>query len=160
MKKKFCICLILVAMMALLVCPIVVLAAERMEYQELRLTTVRTEKIDVPGYMAAGGGWLAEIIARLVESGEPAVVFKDQATAALEVTFVDGILGSNWNLNGGATLFNEEPANFIWGFKYTGWTGKSEEGGIWLIFSKFQPAVYNEQGRWYPGLAYYWKVQL
>jgi len=155
--KKWYICLILVALMALLACPTAALPAERVEYEGLRLTTIEREPINFLSYGASGLDWLAKIAQKLVESGEPAVVFGEQVEAALEVTFWDGILGSNWNLTGGATLINEEPSNAMWGFKYTGWTDNAEAEGIWKWFTELQPAAYNIRGQWYLALAYKWR---
>jgi len=131
------------------------LAEERTEFKELRLTSVREEKIDVLSYGAALGSWLDEVVRRLVESGEPGVVFKEEITPALEVTLVEGFLHKNVNLIGGATFENDEPVNFVWGAKYTGLKEKS--GGIWDWFSKIQPGICNERGQWFIVLSYVWR---
>jgi len=133
------------------------LAEQKIEFSELRLTSVRQEKIDVFGYAVAGGNWLAEVVRRLVLSGKPSVVFAEEITGALEVTFVDGFLGRNVDLMGGATFANEEPVAFIWGFQYTGLREKS--GGIWDIVSKFNPSAYNVRGSWYLGAAYEFRAE-
>lgn len=133
----------------------VALAGERIEFEELRLTTVRQEKIDVLAYGSAGGSWLAEVVRRLVESGKPSVVFTKYVKGAVEVTLVEEFLGKNVDLVGGMTLKNEEPSNFIWGLQYTGLRAK--QGGIWEIVSKLNPTIYNERGQWYLGTAYVWR---
>lgn len=133
----------------------IALAGERVEFEELRLTTVREEKINVLKYGATLGGWLEEVVKKLVESGEPSVVFKEQITPALEVTLIEGFLHRNVNLVGGATFENDEPVDFVWGGKYTGLKEKS--GGIWDWFSKIQPAVYNVRGQWFLALVYIWR---
>lgn len=155
--KKWYMCLILAVLMALWVCPTAALTAERVEYEGLRLTTVEREPINFLSYGASGLDWLTEIMQKLVESGEPAVVFGEQVDTALEVTFIEALLGSNVDLVGGATLANEEPSNFLWGFKYTGWTDNAEVEGIWRYFLEFQPAAYNVRGQWFLGLAYKWR---
>ena len=132
-----------------------VLAEERIEFKEFRLTSVRQEKIDVLAYGAAGGSWLAEVVRRLIESGKPSVVFAEHVKGAVEVTFVEEFLGKNVDLIGGMTLRNEEPSNFVWGLQYTGLRAK--EGGVWEIFSKLNPTIYNERGEWFVGVAYAWR---
>lgn len=158
MKKRWRIGLVLATM--LIICTFgfsgVALAAGQVEYQELRMTEIREEPINFGSYAVSLGSFVEEIVVRLFQSGEPAVVFSEHVTSALDLTFVDGLLGSNWNLVGGVTLANESPSNGIWGFKYTGWTAKT--GGIWEIFSELQPAFYNERGQWCLGLAYKWKA--
>lgn len=133
------------------------LAEEKTEFKELRLTTVREEKINMLKYGATLGGWLKEVVEKLVDSGEPSVVFKEQITPALEVTLIEGFLHRNVNLTGGATFENDEPMDLVWGGKYTGFKGKS--GGIWDWFSKAQPGVYNIRGQWFLVLVYAWKEQ-
>lgn len=156
MKKEWYMCLTLIMVMALLL-PSTAASAAKTEYQELRMTTVREEPVNLLSYASSGLDWLAEITARLMKSGEPSIVFKKHLAGALDVTFVEGFLLKNLNLVGGATLVNEEPVNFIWGFKWTGWTAKT--GGIWEVFSELQPVVYNERGQWFLALAYEWKEQ-
>lgn len=123
------------------------------EFKEL--TTVREEPVNLLSYTASGLDFVSEIIARLIKTGKPSVVFAEETKGALEVSFIEGILGSNIDLVGGMTLKNDEPSNFVWGFQYTGLHGKS--GGIWDWFSKLNPAVYNEKGQWWLGVAVTWK---
>ena len=130
-------------------------AEEKTEFKELRLTSVREEKIDMLRYGAALGGWLEEVVKRLVKSGEPGVVFKREITPTLEVTLIEGFLHKNINLVGGATFEDDEPVDLVWGGKYTGFKGKS--GGIWDWFAKAQPAAYNVRGQWFLALIYAWK---
>jgi len=131
------------------------LALAQTEFKELRLTSVREEPVNLLSYTASGLDFVSEIVARLMKSGKPAVVFAEQLEAALEVTFVEKLLGKNVDLVGGMTLKNEEPSNFVWGIQYTGFRAKS--GGIWDIFSKLEPTLYNERGQWFLGLAYAWR---
>ena len=131
------------------------LAGETVEFEELKLTSVRQERVDVAAYTASGLDFVSEVIARLLKTGKPSVVFAEETKGALEVSFIEGILGSNVDLVGGMTLKNDEPSNFVWGFQYTGLRGKS--GGIWDIFSKLNPTVYNEQGNWWVGFAFTWR---
>jgi len=131
------------------------LAEERTEFKELKLTSVREEPVNLLSYTTSGLDFATEVVKRLVESGKPAVVFGKSPKAALEVTFVEGMLGANLDLVGGMTLKNEEPSNFVWGLKYTGLRAKS--GGIWDIFSKLEPTLYNERGEWFIGVAYAWR---
>lgn len=133
----------------------VALAGEKVEFEELRLTTVREEKVDVIRYGATLGGWLKEVVLKLVETGEVGVVFKKQITPALEVTLVEGFLHRNVNLIGGATFENDDPVDIVWGGKYTGLKEKS--GGIWDWFSKVQPGVCNVGGQWFLTLTYTWR---
>jgi len=125
------------------------------EFKELKLTSVREQPVNLLSYTASGLDFVSEVIARLIKSGKPAVVFGEYPKAALEVTFVEGLLGSNLDLVGGMTLQNDEPSNFVWGFQYTGLRGKS--GGLWDIFSKLEPTLYNEKGEWFVGVAYAWR---
>ena len=131
------------------------LAEERAEFKELKLTSVRAERVDVLTYTASGLDFISEVIARLLKTGKPSVVLAEETKGALEVSFIEGMLGSNVDLVGGMTLKNDEPSNFVWGVQYTGLRGKS--GGIWEIFSKFNPTVYNERGQWWLGAAFTWK---
>jgi len=133
----------------------VALAGEKVEFEELRLTTVREEKINVLKYGAALGGWVEEVVKKLVESGEPGVAFKEQITPMLEVTLVEGFLHRNINLIGGATFEEDEPVDIVWGGKYTGFKGKI--GGVWDWFSKVQPGVCNVRGEWFLTLTYAWR---
>lgn len=133
----------------------VALAGERVEFEELKLVSVRQERVDVLAYTASGLDFVSEVIARLIKTGKPSVVFAEETKGALEVSFVEGMLGSNIDLVGGMTLKNDEPSDFIWGFQYTGLRGKS--GGIWDWFSKLNPTAYNERGHWWFGGAYTWK---
>ncbi|MBA7492532.1 hypothetical protein ES702_03082 [subsurface metagenome] len=131
------------------------LAGERVEFEELKLASVRQERVDVLAYTASGLDFVSEVIARLIKTGKPAVLFAEETKGALEVSFIEGMLGSNIDLVGGMTLKNDEPSNFVWGFQYTGLRGKSD--GIWDIFSKLNPTVYNERGHWWLGAAFTWK---
>lgn len=133
----------------------IALAGEKVEFEELRLTTVREEKINILKYGATLGGWLEEIVKKLVESGEPGVAFKEQITPMLEVTLMEGFLHRDINLIGGATFEEDEPVDIVWGGKYTGLKDKS--GGIWDWFSKVQPGVCNVGGEWFVTLTYAWK---
>jgi len=133
------------------------LGDEKIEFKELKLTSVRQERVNLLAYTASGLDFVSEVIARLIKTGKPSVLFAEEAKAALEVTFVEQILGANVDLVGGMTLKNEEPSNFIWGLQYTGLRGKS--GGIWDIFSKLNPTVYNERGHWWLGAAFTWKEE-
>lgn len=130
-------------------------ALAQAEFKELKLTSVREEPVNLLSYTASGLDFVTEVVKRLVESGKPAVVFGEYPKAALEVTFVEGMLGANLDLVGGMTLKNEEPSNFVWGVKYTGLRAKI--GGIWDIFSKLEPTLYNERGEWFIGVAYAWR---
>lgn len=130
-------------------------AGERVEFEELRLTTVREEKINVLKYGATLGSWVEEVVKKLVESGEPGVAFKEQITPMLEVTLMEGFLHRNVNLIGGATFENDEPMDLVWGGKYTGLKEKS--GGIWDWFSTVQPGVCNVRGEWFLILTYAWR---
>ena len=132
-----------------------IFAGEKVEFEELRLTTVREEKIDVLKYGATLGGWLEEVVEKLVGSGEPGVAFKKQITPILEVTLIEGFLHKNVNLIGGATFENDEPMDLVFGGKYTGL--KDESGGVWDWFSKIQPGVCNAGGEWFLTLTYAWK---
>ena len=133
------------------------LAEEKVEFEELRLTTVREEPVSVLSYAGSGLNFVAEALARLMKTGKPSVVFAEQTTGALEVTFVERFLGRNVDLMGGATFANEEPAAFMWGFQYTGLREKS--GGIWDIFSKLNPSAYNVGGMWYFGAGYEFRAE-
>jgi len=135
------------------------LAEEKVEFEELRLTAVREEPVDVLRWGGSGLDFLAEALARLIKTGKPSVAFGEEITGALEVTFVDGFLGRNVDLMGGATFANEEPAAFMWGLQYTGLKEKAESGGIWLIFSKLNPSVYNVGGMWYLGAGYEFRAE-
>lgn len=133
-------------------------AQSQPEFGELKLTSVRQERVNLLTYTASGLDFVSEVIARLIKTGKPSVVFAEETKAALEVSFIEGMLGSNIDLVGGMTLKNDEPSNFIWGFQYTGLREKAEKsGGIWLIFSKLNPTVYNERGYWWLGGAYTWR---
>ena len=131
------------------------LAAERVEFEELRLISVQTERVNLLAYTASGLDFVSEVIARLIKTGKPAVVFAEETKGALEVSFIEGMLGSNVDLVGGMTLKNDDPSNFVWGFQYTGLRGRS--GGIWDWFTKLNPTVYNERGHWWTGFAFTWK---
>ena len=113
------------------------------------------EKVDALSATATGLDWVSNLVSRLIESGEPAVVFEEQTKAAVKVTLVEGFVLEHLNIIGGATLVNDEAANFVWGIEYTGWTEKSE--GIWNIFSQLKPGIYNEKGEWFLGVAYAWR---
>ena len=131
------------------------LAQSPVEFEELELTSVRQERVNLLTYTASGLDFISEVIARLLKTGKPSVVFAEETKGAIEVTFVEGLLGSNVDLVGGMTLKNDEPSNFVWGLQYTGLRGKS--GGIWEWFSKLNPTVYNERGHWWLGAAFTWK---
>lgn len=131
------------------------LAQSQPEFEELKLTAVREERVNLLAYTASGLDFVSEVIARLIKTGKPAVVFAEETKAALEVSFIEGMLGSNVDLVGGMTLKNDEPSNFVWGFQYTGLRGKL--GGVWDIFTKLNPTVYNERGCWYLGAAFTWR---
>lgn len=131
------------------------LAEGKVQFKELKLTSVRVERVDVLSYTASGLDFVSEVIARLIKTGKPSVVFAEETKGALEVSFIEGMLGSNIDLVGGMTLKNDEPSNFVWGFQYTGLRGKS--GGIWDWFTKLNPTVYNERGHWWLGVAVTWK---
>lgn len=133
------------------------LAEEKVEFKELRLTYVREEPVNVLSYTQSGLDFLSEVVARLIKTGKPSVVFAEEITGALEVTFVERFLGRNVDLMGGATFANEEPAAFLWGLQYTGLREKS--GGIWEVFSKLNPSVYNVRGNWYLGVAYEFRAE-
>ena len=137
----------------------VALAEEKVEFKELRLTYVREEPVNVLSYTQSGLDFLSEVVARLIKTGKPSVVFAEEITGALEVTFVEEFLGRNVDLMGGATFANEEPATFMWGLQYTGLKEKAESGGIWDIFSKLNPSVYNVKGNWYLGVAYEFRAE-
>lgn len=121
----------------------------------IRTEAIREEPVNLLSYTASGLDFVSEVVARLIKSGKPSVVFGEHVKGAVEVTFVERLLNKNVNLVGGMTLKNEEPSNFVWGFQYTGWRAKT--GGVWDIFSKLEPTVYNERGEWFLGLAYAWK---
>jgi len=133
------------------------LAEERVEFRELKLTSVREEPINLPSYTASGLDFVSEVIARLLKSGQPAVVFGETTKAAIEVTLWEKLIGLNINLVGGMTLQEGERSEFVIGVKYTGMTERT--GGIWDIFSKFEPTVYNIEGQWFIGLSYDWREQ-
>lgn len=132
-----------------------VLAQSRVEFEELKLTAVRQERVNLLAYTASGLDFVSEVIAHLIKTGKPAVIFAEETKAALEVSFVEGMLGDNVDLVGGMTLQNDEPSNFIWGLQYTGL--RENSSGIRAWFSKLNPTVYNEQGQWWLGGAFTWK---
>lgn len=132
-------------------------AKEKVEFEELRVSAVREEPVNVLSYTSSGLDFVSEVIARLIKTGKPSVVFAEEITGALEVTFVEEFLGRHIALMGGATFTNEEPASFLWGFQYTGLREKS--GGIWEMFSKLNPSVYNVRGDWYLGVAYEFRAE-
>lgn len=132
-------------------------AQEKVEFKELRLTSVREEPVSVLRWGGSGLDFLAEALAGLIKTGKPSVVFAEEIAGALEVTFVDGFLGRNVDLMGGATFANEEPVAFMWGFQYMGFREKS--GGIWDIVSKLNPSAYNVGGMWYFGAGYEFRAE-
>lgn len=156
MLKKIVWMMILALMFGLI--SSVALAQSQPEFEELKLASVRGEQVNVLAYSASGLDFISEVVARLIKTGKPAVLFAEETKGALEVSFIEAMLGSNIDLVGGMTLKNEEPSNFVWGFQYTGLRGKS--GGIWEIFSKLNPTVYNERGHWWLGVAFTWKEQI
>jgi len=127
-------------------------ALAQTEFKELKLTSVREEPVNLLSYTASGLDFIAEVIKRLVESGKPAVIFREEIAGGLEVTLIEGLFNKPLDLVGGATFMDEEPVDFLWGLQYTGLHSKS--GGIWDWFSRFEPAVYNIGGEWYLGLVY------
>lgn len=143
--------------LALILCASGVRAEEKPEFKELRLTSVRQERVNLLAYTESGLDFVSEIIARLIKTGKPSVLFAEETKAALEVSLVEKFLGENVDLIGGMTLKNEAPSNFIWGLQYTGLRAKT--GGIWEILSKLNPTIYNERGRWWLGAAYVWREE-
>jgi len=117
------------------------------------------EKTDALSATVTGLDWVSDLTSRLIENGEPAVVFGKNVEAALKTSLVENFLGKPFDIVAGMTLANDEPSNFIWGVEYTGWTEKSGgDGGIWGIFSQIKIGAYNERGEWKAGLAYVWRV--
>lgn len=149
--------LVLVVLLMIGLTSTLALAEEKVEFEELRLRAVREESVNVLVYGQSGLDFVSEVIARLIKTGKPSVVFAEEITGGLEVTFVQEFLGRNVALMGGATFANEEPASFLWGLQYTGLRKKS--GGMWDIFSKLNPSVYNVRGDWYLGVAYEFRAE-
>jgi len=135
-----------------------VLAQSQPEFKELRLASVQAERVNVLAYSASGLDFVSEIIARLIKTGKPSVVFAEETKGALEASLIEGMLGSNFDLVGGMTLKNDEPSNFIWGIQYTGF--RESSSGIWAWFSKLNPTVYNERGHWWAGIAVTWREEV
>jgi len=160
MKKKFWLMIVVAVVLAtgLFLMSGIGLAGQKTEFEELKLTAVRQERVNLLAYTASGLDFVSEVIARLIKTGKPSVVFAEETKAALEVSFIEGMLGSNVDLVGGMTLKNDEPSNFIWGFQYTGF--RESSSGIWAWFSKLNPTVYNERGHWWAGIAVTWKEQI
>ena len=127
------------------------LAEERVEFEELRLTAVRAEPVDVPRYVEAQVDFWAEVIARLLKTGKPNAIFGEEAFG-LEVTVEEGLIWDKLNWVAGFTFLNEEPSKFFTGFQYTGLT--EWEGGIWEIFKRCEPTLYLIEGDWYFGIGY------
>jgi len=117
------------------------------------------EKVDALSATATGLDWVSDFVSRLIASGEPAVVFGKHAQGAVKVSLVEGFLLEHLNITGGLTLANEEPANGFWGFEYTGWTEKSESGGIWKILSEIKIGACNERGHWMFIIGYVWREE-
>jgi len=139
------------------------LAQSQPEFEELAY--VPEQRVDLLGYTATGidlaSDFVTGLIERLFKTGKPGVIFAEETKATLEASIIEGMLGSNIDLIGGMTLKNDEPSNFIWGFQYTGLREKAEKsGGIWLIFSKLNPTIYNERGYWWLGGAYTWREEV
>lgn len=126
-------------------------AQEKVEFKELRLTSVRTEPPDVPRYLGAQIDFWAEVIAGLLRTGQPFAVFGEEAFG-LEVTAKEGLIWDKLDLVTGFTFKNEERGKFVIGARYTGL--ETFEGGIWKIFKRCDITGYLIEGELYLGIGY------
>jgi len=130
-------------------------AEEKLEFKELGLTSVRAEPVDVPRYMEAQVDFWAEVLARLLKTGKPNVVFNKAEAFGFEVTVVEGALWEKIDVVAGFTMKNEERGKFLVGVELNIGEGTT---GIWEIFQRFRPAVYLAEGDICWGFTYEFRV--
>lgn len=131
------------------------LAQEKAEFPELRLVYVREEPVNVPRYVEAQVDFWAEVVARLLKTGKPNVVFNKTEAFGFEVTVVEGVLWDKIDVVTGFTMKNEERGKFLVGVELNMGEGAS---GIWKIFQRFRPAVYLAEGDICWGFSYEFRV--
>lgn len=111
---------------------------------------IRTEPVDILRYVDGGIDYLAEILARLMKTGKPALLFNNGARAGAEVTVAEDTPWKNFNIVAGMTIVNEEVSQFFWGVEYE----VTLVGGMWEMFKRFRPGVYSRHGGVYLGFGF------
>jgi len=116
----------------------------------IRTELIRAEPVDVIRYLDAQVDYLAEIIARLIKTGKPVLLFINGNRVGAEITLVENMPKRNFNLVGGWTIENNEPSKFFWGIEYE----LPLTGETWKVFKRLRPAIYNCEGKWYWGFSF------
>ncbi len=112
---------------------------------------VREAPISLSEYAATQIDYWAEILARVLKTGKPILMFGEGASkTGLSVIAIENILMDRANLVIGTTLLNNEPAQFIWGIEVT----VDLSGILGEIFSRFKPAIYVVDGNFLWGFGF------
>lgn len=114
----------------------------------IRAELIQEEPISVMRYIEAQAEYLAEIIARLWESGKPAMLFG--YASGVEITLMEDFPRYRFNLVGGVANTEEEITKFFWGFEYE----LHLSGESYKIFKRLRPAVYMCDGKIYWGMSF------
>jgi len=128
------------------------LAEEKIEFEELRIASVREGPPDVPRVVEAQVNFWAEVVAGLLRTGKPFAAFGEETFFGLEVTAKEELFWDKLDLVMGFTFRNEERGKFMIGTQYTGLA--TFEGGIWEIFKRCDLTAYLIEGDWYLGIGY------
>ena len=146
MKKwrKFGLSFLLVA----LVMSFCLVPAYAQEEKLIRTELIKSEPINLMRYVSSGADYVWGIFSRLLESGQPVLLFNGKPEGGLEVILFENSPKELFNLVGGWTILDEQPGKFFWGFEYE----IPLAGGT--IFQQLRPSLYLCEGKIRAGIGF------
>lgn len=112
---------------------------------------IESQPVNAIRYLDAGVDYVVEIIQRIIKTGKPVVIFKEETSKfGLGVSIIEDFLGKNVDLVGGVAFTEErEETTLFWGLEY-----KFSGEGMGGIFSRLRPAIYAMQDQYYWGISF------
>lgn len=150
MRKKFLVVLLMLGLLAASAPAIAEVETLEVAGQEMA-KAVRENPVDVGEYVSTQIEYWADILARLLKTGKPALIFSEGVpTGALSATAIENIFTDKADLVIGWTLLNDEPAQFFWGIQFE----VELSGTLGEIFARLKPAVYVVDGKFLWGFGF------
>lgn len=109
-------------------------------------TAIETQPVSIFAYIGIGVDYLKAIVARLLETGKPAVLFLPEIKSGVEITLLENFLIKNLDLVGGLILNGENISE--------DWEDKAYLGLEYQIFSEFSIGAYSSKEGFCFGLAF------